>query len=404
MATGCLSVPRMPELAGLEDFAGPWYHTGQWPHEGVDFSGQRVGVIGTGSSGIQSIPQIASQADSVTVFQRTANFSVPAVNHPLTAEDLAKAKDEFPDVRHEAERQGSIGNRGPKIPSALELDPEERLIRYQEHWDMGGPVFLSSFRDLLVNPESNDTAAEFVRSKIHEKVTDPEVAEILSPKDHPFGTKRICVDIEYFETYNRDSVSLVDIRQTPIERITPSGVRLEDGREFEFDALVFATGFDAMTGALLRVDIQGVEGAKLADEWEHGPRSYLGLMVNGFPNLFTITGPGSPSVLSNMMISIEQHVDWISDCLEHLRQQDMKRMEATAEAQEEWVEHVAAVGDKTLFPRANSWYVGANIPGKPRVFMPYVGGVGPYREKCDEVAANGYEGFALSGSAVAASS
>ena len=392
---GCLSMPRLPEVEGIDDFQGNWYHTGRWPHEGVDLEGLRVGVIGTGSSGIQSIPAIAGQAKEVTVFQRTPNFSVPAVNHPLSPEQVAEHKDRFQELRREAEGVSGAADRGAQLKRALEVTDDERTRTYEEIWEQGGPLFVAAFRDLLADKEANDTAADFVRRKIRETVSDPAVANLLSPTNHPIGTKRICVDIDYFETYNRENVSLVDIRRFPIERITPAGLRMADGRDYEFDAIVFATGFDAMTGALMAMDIRGRDGRRLRDEWRDGPVSYLGLMVAGFPNLFTITGPGSPSVLSNMLISIEQHVDWIGGCLEHIRTQDAQCIEAEPEAQLRWVEHVAEVGERTLYPLANSWYMGANVPGKPRVFMPYVGGVGPYREKCDEIAANDYEGFAF---------
>jgi cyclohexanone monooxygenase len=395
MATGCLSMSRLPEIPGRDRFEGESYHTGQWPHEGVDFSGKRVGVIGTGSSGIQSIPLIAEQADHVTVFQRTPNFSIPAHNHPLTPEQLASNKEEFQALRHEAERMAPARAGGQlEIPKAFDLSDEERAQRYEQLWEIGGVAFLGAAADLLIDERANETAANFVRGKIQEIVRDPEVAGVLSPDDHPLGTKRICVDTGYYQTYNRENTALINLRDTPIEEITHSGVRTT-AEDFEFDAIVYATGFDAMTGALLAMDIRGRNGVSLRDEWAGGPKTYLGLQVVGFPNLFTITGPGSPSVLSNMLISIEQHVDWISDCLEFMRQGDLCTIEATPEAQDAWVAHVNEVGDRTLFPRANSWYVGANIPGKPRVFMPYVAGVGPYREKCDEVAANGYEGFVL---------
>ena len=395
MATGCLSVPRMPQYPGLEDFEGDMYHTGEWPHDGVDFTGKHVGVIGTGSSGIQSIPLIAEQAASVTVFQRTPNFAIPAHNRPLTQAQRDRNKEVFQDLRREAENFVPARSGGPSaVPKALEVPPEERDERFQAHWDMGGLMYMAAFGDLLVNQEANDSAADFVRRKIHEIVEDQDVAALLAAQDFPLGTKRLCVDTGYYETFNRETVTLVDIRTHPIEAITPRGLRTSD-TQYEFDALVFATGFDAMTGALLAMDIRGSQGVSLRDEWEGGPRSYLGLQVAGFPNLFTITGPGSPSVLSNMLISIEQHVDWISDCLEYLRERGLTTIEATPEAQDAWVEHIRQLGEKTLYPLANSWYMGANIPGKPRVFMPYVAGVGPYRKRCDAVAAAGYEGFAL---------
>ena len=394
MATGCLSMSRIPDIAGLDAFTGEHYHTGNWPHEGVDFTGKRVGVIGTGSSGIQSIPVIAEQADQVYVFQRTPNFSIPAHNRPLTPEEDAEVKANYATRRHEA-RHSSFGtNFIVNNQSALEVSPEERLAEYERRWEHGGLNFLVGFNDLIFNPDANETAAEFVRDKIRQTVRDPETAEALLPDDHPIGTKRICADTHYYETFNRDNVTLVNLRQTPIEHITEGGIRTQ-GSEYDLDVIVFATGFDAMTGALANIDIRGQDGQALKDKWQDGPRSYLGLMSAGFPNLFTITGPGSPSVLSNMIVSIEQHVEWIAECLAHMQQHELERIEATPEAEDGWVEHVNAVAHMTLFPHAKSWYMGANIPGKPRIFMPYVGGVGAYRQKCDEVASEGYSGFAL---------
>ncbi len=398
MATGCLSTPNRPNFKGLDSFKGPWYHTGMWPKEGVDFSGLRVGVIGTGSTAIQAIPQIAKQAAHLTVFQRTPNFSMPAQNHPLDPEVQRQMKARYRDHRVAA-RESFFGVpfavTETSMKSALEVTPEEREREFEARWQYGGATIIAAFADFLTNKEANQYAAEFVHSKIRSIVKDPAVAEMLLPKDHPIGTKRPCVDTEYFETYNRDNVTLVDVRNAPIETITERGV-LTGGKEYELDAIVFATGFDAMTGALFNIDIRGKGGQSIKEKWAEGPRAYLGLAVEGFPNLFTITGPGSPSVLSNMMVSIEQHVEWISDCIEYMVRNDLSSIEATREAEDAWVEHVNIVGNYTLYPLANSWYVGANIPGKPRVFMPYIGGVGPYRKRCDEIAANGYEGFSLS--------
>jgi len=395
MAVGCLSLPRMPEFEGRDSFQGRLYHTGQWPKEGVDFTGQRVGVIGTGSSAIQAIPQIARQAAHLYVFQRTPNFSVPAMNRPLDPDFVADFKARYPEVRARARRMPA-GIAGMAIPerSALEDDPQERQRRFEAGWGKGGTAFTRIYKDLLTDVRANETAAEFVRAKIRSIVKDPAVAEKLAPRDHPIGTKRICLDIDYFETYNRDNVTLVDVRNAPIESITPRGVRTAAG-EYALDAIVFATGFDAMTGPLLGIDVRNGAGATLADKWSAGPRTYLGLMTAGFPNLFMITGPGSPSVLTNMIMSIEQHVDWITDCIAHLRDRGVRRMEADPTSEDRWVEHVNAVADQTLLPKTASWYVGANVPGKPRVFMPYIGGLGAYRTRCDEVAANGYEGFRL---------
>ncbi len=396
MATGCLSSARVPDFKGIDTFKGDWYHTGYWPHEGVDFTGRTVAVIGTGSSAIQSIPLIAQQARHLTVFQRTANFSVPAHNGPIDAEREAELAREYTAFRQRArESAAGILTRELNDKSALEATEEERRREFESRWEIGGFAIGGAFNDLAINIQSNETAAEFVRSKIREIVKDPKTAELLCPRDYPFATKRLCVDTGYYETFNRDNVSLVDVKADPIAEITPRGVKLESGAEHPVDAIVFATGFDAMTGALLAMDIRGRNGLSLRDKWEHGPRTYLGLQVAGFPNLFTITGPGSPSVLSNMIVSIEQHVDWIQDCLDYLRDHELDSIEATAEAEDAWVDHVNQVADFTLYPLANSWYIGANIPGKPRVFMPYIGGVGVYAQKCAEVASNGYEGFSL---------
>jgi cyclohexanone monooxygenase len=395
MATGCLSDAQVPALAGLETFAGAWYHTGRWPHGGVDFTGQRVGVIGTGSSAIQSIPIIARQAAHLFVFQRTANFSIPAHNAPLDPDDERRVKARYADYRRQA-RESRVGfvveGSGQ---SALAVTAAERQRQYEARWNRGGLGFNATFDDLLTSQEANDTAAEFLRARIRAIVRDPAVAEALAPRGYPVGTKRLCVDTGYYDTFNRENVTLVDLRQSPLEAIAPTGVRTR-GAAYALDSIVFATGFDAMTGALLNIDIRGRAGRTLQDAWAEGPRTYLGLAVAGFPNLFTITGPGSPSVLSNMIVSIEQHVDWIADCLAHLGRRGLSGIEATGDAEAEWVAHVGEVGHTTLYPLANSWYVGANVPGKPRIFMPYVGGVGVYRKRCDEVAAGGYRGFALS--------
>lgn len=401
MATGCLSTAKLPEIEGRDSYAGATYHTGYWPHEGVDFSGMRVAVIGTGSSAIQAIPVIAEQAAHLTVFQRTPNYSIPSRNGPMPADYEAPWKADYEARRAKARtmRTGilydaSDAKFGVNDVSAMDVSPEERLRTYEQRWATGGTSFMAAFNDLITNQASNDTASEFVRSKIREIVKDPATAEILCPTDYPIGTKRICVDTNYFETYNRPNVELVDLKATPIEAITPKGVRTTD-RERGFDAIVYATGFDAMTGTLMSIDIRGREGAELREQWAAGPQTYLGLMSVGLPNLFMITGPGSPSVLSNMILSIEQHVDWLIDALAHMRKNGIDTIEPTAEAQAAWGQHVNEAGHRTLYVKAASWYMGANVAGKPRVFMPYIGGVGVYRQECDEVAANGYEGFAL---------
>ncbi|GCE22152.1 flavin-containing monooxygenase [Dictyobacter kobayashii] len=393
-AVGCLSAPNTPNFKGLEAFKGHIYHTSRWPHEGVDLSGKRVGVIGTGSTGIQAIPRIAEQAAHVTVFQRTPNYSIPAHNRVLTEEEKASIKKNYRQLR-QSDRQSHSGlTLNVNMRSALEVTEEERQRRFDEVWAIGGLQMLAAFSDISVNLEANTYMADFVRTKIGEMIHDPEVARLLMPHDHPIGSKRICIDTEYYETYNRNNVTLVDVRTYPIEEITPTGLRTQNG-EYTLDAIVFATGFDAMTGALFNMNIRGKNGQSLNEKWAIGPRTYLGLMTAGFPNLFIITGPGSPSVLSNMPVSIEQHVEWISDCMQYMREHRFTSIEPRVEAEDAWVAHVNEVANHTLFPLANSWYIGANIPGKPRIFMPYVGGVGNYRVKCQEVADNGYEGFRL---------
>jgi cation diffusion facilitator CzcD-associated flavoprotein CzcO len=397
MATGSLSAGRTPGFEGLEDFEGDWYHTSRWPRDGVDFTGLRVAVIGTGSSGVQSIPLIAEQAAHVNVFQRTPSYTVPARNRVLTDDERLTIKAQYPALRAAA-RQSSLGIGGLAAPtqSALEVSAEERDARYQERWDAGRlGAISSSYTDIATDLKANETAAEFIRTKIRETVTDPEVAERLSPWTYPFAAKRTCMDTGYYETFNRANVNLVDVRAAPITRITATGVATADA-EYAADAIVFATGFDALTGALLGMDIRGRDGLALRDKWAAGPRTYLGLGTAGFPNLFIVAGPGSPSVLSNVVLSIEQHVDWIADCLAALAERGTPIIEATQKAQDAWVDHVDEISKRGLYTRADSWYLGANIPGKPRVFMPYAGGVAAYRLTCDSVAANDYEGFALS--------
>jgi cyclohexanone monooxygenase len=394
MATGNLSTPRTPDYPGLESFKGKWYHTGLWPHEGVDFTGLRVGVIGTGSSGVQSIPIIAKQAKHLYVFQRTANFSLPARNGPMDSAKEHAHKAQYPERRRAAfDTPFGIAGYPPPVKSALAATEEERRRAYEAKWAEGGSIsFLYSFTDLLLEQESNQTAADFVRQKIRATVRDPRTAELLCPNDHPIGTKRLILDTDYYETYNRENVTLVDIRSKPIKEMAPSGLRTAHA-DYALDAIVFATGFDAMTGAMKEIDIHTDAGMSIRTKWEHGPRTYLGIMIAGFPNLFMITGPQSPGVKSQMILACEQHVDWIADCMQHLRNRGFSRIEAEEDAEDAWLQHNNEVADRTLYPLANSWYVGANIPGKPRVFMPYVGGVSAYKKKCDEVAARGYEGF-----------
>jgi cyclohexanone monooxygenase len=394
MASGCLSVPRKPGIPGVDSFAGEWYHTGQWPAAGVDFSGKRVGVIGTGSTGLQLIPQVAKQAKHLYVFQRTPAYSLPAKNRPLGPGDSAEFNAAYGTLL-ETMRHSLTGTlHVMKDQSVLATAPEERERICERLWNEGGAGLMYYFNDIAVDAAANEEIARFVRRKIKETVKDPATAQALTPTEYPIGTKRICIDIDYFETYNRDNVTLVPLAHDPIEKITAHGLRTAHGH-YDLDCLVFATGYDALTGALLQIDIRGAGGESLRDKWQAGPRTYLGLGTAGFPNLFLVTGPGSPSVLSNMVVSIEQHVDWIADCLKALHDRKLNRIEPRAESEEEWMNHVNEIAGHTLFVRAASWYMGANIPGKPRVFMPYLGGVGVYRRKCAEVAADGYRGFDL---------
>ncbi|MBB6446685.1 flavin-containing monooxygenase [Bacillus benzoevorans] len=394
---GCLSInaTNIPNFKGLEQFEGDWYHTGAWPHHKVNFRGKRVGVIGTGSSGVQTIPVIAQEAEHLTVFQRTPQYSVPANNHPLEEEFIQYVKNHLPEIR--GKMRESLGGLpfAPFERSALDDTPEERRKVYEEAWEKGGSALFFTYPDLLTNEESNTTASEFIRSKIKEIVKDPETAEKLMPTYY-YGTKRAIMDTNYFETYNRDNVSLVDVKKAPIAEITAKGVRTED-REYELDVLVFATGYDGMTGPLLKMDIRGRDGETLKQKWENGAhvRTYLGLTTAGFPNMFMITGPESPSVLGNVPVAIEQHVEWTADCLKHMRETGMDTIEATQEAEEEWSRKCREMAEATLYTKTESWYTGANIEGKPRGFLMYLGGYGPYRELCDEIAEKGYEGFAL---------
>ena len=395
-AVGCLSSANIPNIPGLETFGGRWYHTGQWPHEGVDFTGKRVGLIGTGSTGIQAAPVIAETAAHLTVFQRTANYSVPARNAPLTPEFKHYVKENTAEIR-QVMHSSANGHPWPIADrSALETSPEERQALYEAAWETGGLRFRATFRDLVIDNAANDTAAAFIRNKIREIVKDPATAAKLSDFDHPYAAKRPPIDTDYFETFNRDNVALVDVRAEPIDRITSRGIRTRDA-EYPLDTIVFATGFDGMTGSLTRMDIRGRNGLSLTKAWAAGPRNYLGLQVAGFPNLFTVTGPGSPSVLCNMPVAIEQHVEWITDCIAHMRQHGLKRIEPNDEAVDSWVAQVNAAANATLLPQAkHSWYLGAIIPGKPRVFMPYAGGMAHYRKICADVAARNYEGFNVS--------
>ena len=411
MATGCLSAPRRPNIPGLQDFKGEHYQTASWPHEPISFAGKKVAVIGTGSTGIQLIPEVAKAAAHCYVFQRTPSFSVPARNAPLTPEFIDAYRARHDGIR-EAARRGEIFGSGElawvlrgeeHTPRAgAPLSQTQRRQAFEERWNLGGAFFNAAFNDTVIDPDVNESACEFVRGKIRETVIDASIAERLTPRGYPIASKRICLDSNYYATFNRSNVSLIDALSTPIEAITQQGLRTT-AAEFDLDMIIFATGFDAMTGALLSIDIRGCGGEALRDKWAHGPQTYLGLATAGFPNLFFVTGPGSPSVLSNMAVSIEQHVEWIADCLHFINGCKLARIEADPAAEKDWVELVNTTADATLFPVANSWYSGANVPGKPRVFMPYVGGVGVYREICNDIAKSGYTGFRMSGVDVASS-
>ena len=392
MATGCISTTQIPNIKGLSDYVGNTFHTGDWPHEEVDFSGQSIAVIGTGSSGIQSIPVLAKQAKKLTVFQRTPNYSIPSQNEPMTKKYERSWKDVYSERRKEMRYSAHGSLKDLNDVPALSVDEDQRQELYTKRWAIGGTGFLGSFNDLLTNADANYTAAEYVRQQIKRVVKDKETAEILCPRSYPIGTKRICIDTGYFETYNRENVKLVDISKQPIQRLVTDGIIVDD-QLYAFDSIIFATGFDAMTGSIFNVDIKGRDGLALKEKWNAGPKTYLGLMSASFPNLFMITGPGSPSVKSNMIMSIEQHVDLVIETLLSMRRKGLSVVEPELEAENKWVDHVQEVANKTLFPQANSWYMGANIPGKPRLFMPYIGGVGAYREICEEIVANNYRGF-----------
>lgn len=396
MATGNLSVPLFPDIPGLDSFEGEKYHSARWPAEKVDFTGKRVAVFGTGATGIQIIPEVATEADRLYVMQRSPNFSLPAGNRPLPREELDEIRKTYPELRQRAKRHvfGTAAIPEP-TQSALELSEEELFEKFEELWANGGSInFQMAFTDFMRNEEANRRLSDYVRYKIRQTVKDPETAEKLCPKDHPIGSKRICIDTGYYETFNRDNVELVSLRENPVIRITPNSIVTQEG-EIEVDALIFATGFDAVTGALTHIDITGRDGLKLADKWGQRPASYLGFAVAGFPNMFLITGPGSPAVKSNMVLSIEQHVELIAETIAYMQETGSGAIEAQVEAEDKWVDYVSEVANQTLYVRADSWYTGANVPGKPRMFVPFVGGAQNYRRICEEVVADGFRGFSL---------
>lgn len=394
MATGPLSAALTPAFPGLDTFAGEVYHTAHWPHEPVDFSGKRVAVIGTGSSGIQSIPLIAEQAEQLYVFQRTPNYSVPAGNRTLTESDVAEVKSNYAERRAMSWRSGGGSPHVAHPKLTMEATAEERRAAFERRWELGGVLFSKTFSDQMIDPVANDEARRFYEEKVRAVIDDPEVADLLIPNDHPIGTKRICTDTNYFQTFNRPNVRLISVRRTPIESIDATGITTSDAH-YDIDALVLATGFDAMTGALAKIDIVGRGGQSLREDWAEGPRTYLGLGVDGFPNLFLVSGPGAPAVLANMVLHAEAHVNWIADAITHLDSHGHTALEATAESVDNWIAECNRRAEATLFPRANSWYMGANVPGKPRVFMLFIGGFGVYLDICAEVAAAGYKGFQI---------
>ena len=401
MATGFLSAGNKPNFPGLDSFKGKQYETSNWPHEGVDFSGQRVAVIGTGSSGVQSIPLIAQQARHLTVFQRTPAYSIPLRNGPTRPEFERSVKADYSDWRRR-QRESALGFVAlnfaacePVTVSALAVPDEERRRNYEYIWQSGALGYYNSYPDLLVSKEANDTLSTFIQEKIRERIGDPVLAEQLVPTDYPILTKRLCADTNYYETYKRDNVSLVSLKDSPIEAITPNGVQVA-GKEYPVDCIVFATGFDAVTGALNRIDVRGRAGRTLKEHWVDGPRAYLGLMTVGFPNLFYVDGPCSPGALFNPIFISEYQSQWIVDCIAHLGTGATAWIEPRLEEEDAWMKHLNEVGDSTLLPLANSWYYGANIPGKPRVILAYLGGYKLYTQQCALGAAGGYEKFVLS--------
>ena len=395
MATGCLSEINAPKFQGFDLFQGEIYHTGKWPKYNVIFKNKKIGIIGTGSSAIQAIPIIANEAEKLFVFQRTPNYTIPAYNTTLDSKLVETIKSDYKELRQKAKMtRGGTAIFKLNEEDAFDVTTEERQREYESRWQAGGGGFIGAYQDLLTSEKANKTASNFVRSKIFEIVDDKKTAELLSPTNI-IGCKRLCVDTDYYKTFNKPNVNLVDVNKNTIESITPNGIKIKN-QSFDLDMIIFATGFDAMTGALLNIDIQGKNQISLSSKWKNGPRMYLGLQIEGFPNLFTITGPGSPSVLSNMIVSIEQHVEWISDCIKYMNKNNLKQIEAELEAENQWVDHVNEVASKSLRSTCNSWYIGANVPGKPRVFMPYIGGVPTYKKICDEIVDNGYQGFRFS--------
>ncbi|WP_231977668.1 NAD(P)/FAD-dependent oxidoreductase [Mycobacterium sp. E2989] len=394
MATGPLSAALTPNFRGLDSFAGEIYHTAAWPKHAVDFTGKRVAVIGTGSSGIQSIPIIAEHAEHLFVFQRTPNYSVPAGNKPLSETELDDIKANYAERRRLSWRSGGGSPHITAPKPTMEFTPEERRAAFEKRWQLGGVLFSKTFPDQMTDLTANDEARQFYEEKVRAVIDDPALADLLIPNDHPIGTKRICTDSNYFSTFNRSNVSLISVRDTPIESVDTSGIATA-GAHYDVDMIVLATGFDALTGALAKIDIIGRGGRRLRDDWAQGPRTYLGLGVDGFPNLFLISGPGAPAVLANMVLHAEAQVNWIAAAIAYLDDHGLAAIEATRDAVDGWGAECARLADATLFTKAESWYMGANVPGKPRGFMLFVGGFATYNDICAEVAGAGYPGFDL---------
>jgi cation diffusion facilitator CzcD-associated flavoprotein CzcO len=395
MATGPLSVPKQVDIPGADRFKGPLYLSGKYPHDPVDLAGKRVAVIGTGSSGIQIVPVVAEQAAHLHVFQRTPSFTLPMRNRKLNAEYVSHIKQHYPGLRAVARHSLTGGVRPISTRPLFSIPPAERDALMEEAWAYGGLRFLGLFSDLLTNREANEVVAEFVRGKIAQTVDDPETARRLTPRGYPIFARRPCLDSGYYEAFNRDNVTLVDCIEDPIVEITETGIRTGT-QHVEVDVIIAAIGYDALTGAMLAVDIKGREGRSLKDKWAEGGRSYLGLMIEGFPNLFVIAGPNGPSALANFILLNEQNVDWVCDCIEHMRVTGARAIEADLDAETRWMGKIEALGSRSLYPTANTWYTGANVPGKPRNFPVYIGGFGRYREICSDAAAEDYRGFTLS--------
>jgi cation diffusion facilitator CzcD-associated flavoprotein CzcO len=397
-AIGPLSAPTMPTIPGIETFRGESYHTGTWPHRAVSFAGKRVAVIGTGATGVQAITEIAKTVGHLTVFQRTPNWCAPLHNRPIDEATQAHIKATYPEIFAVCRNSFGCFIHDADPRKALEVSPEVREAFYEKLYrEPGFGIWMGNFRDVLINKEANVTITEFMRRKIRERVRDPRIAEKLIPTNHGFGTRRVPLESGYYEVFNRTNVRLVDLRETPIERITPGGIKTSDA-EYDFDMIVYATGFDAIVGAFDRIDFRGLGGRRLKDKWSDGPRTYLGLQIESFPNLFTLVGPHNAATFCNIPRCIEQNVDWVTALLRHMRARGYTRVEATAEAEHDWTEHVHETGRRMLFTQVDSWMMGinSNVAGRQkRTFMVYAGGAPKYRERCDEVASSGYVGFAF---------